>query len=289
MNKRTYLGNMLLLVTATIWGFSFIAQRLGMTHVGPFTFNGIRFLIGAAFLVPLLFVIPRSIPVRWRFALPRTLLIGGILFCASSLQQIGIMTTTAGKAGFITGLYVVLVPLLGLFLHHKTSGIVWIGAILAVVGLFLLSVTGNYTVEKGDLLVLVSALFWALHILAIDRFAQRIDGLIIAVMQFFFCGAVSLGIALYVERMAMPSIMAAAGPILYGGIMTIGIAFTLQIYGQKRAHPAHASIILCMESPIAAFGGWIVLGETLTSRSLVGSILMLAGMVLAQLPSKKNP
>lgn len=281
-------SNLLLWTAATIWGFSFVAQRVGMRHVGPFTFNGIRFLLGALSLLPLALVVKRARHFSFREQMTGCAVVGLALFCGSTLQQVGIIYTTAGKAGFITGLYVVLVPLFGLFLGHRSSRFLWSGSLLAAVGLFLLSVTETWTIQRGDLLVLAGAVFWALHILAIDHFSKRIDSLVMAVMQFFICGSLSSLVALQIESTHLSAVLAAAVPILYGGLLTTGVAFTLQIFGQKHAHPAAASIIMSMESPIAAFGGWWLLRESFTTQGLLGCILMLGGMVISQLPSANS-
>ncbi|MBN1980364.1 MAG: DMT family transporter [Chitinivibrionales bacterium] len=285
---RQLSANITLLITATIWGFSFTAQRVGMEHLGPFTFNGVRFLLGTFCLLPLLRFTRRNPPIHRKKQIAGCLLIGSILFCATSLQQIGIVNTTAGKAGFITGMYVILVPLFGIALHRYTGRAIWIGSCSALVGLYLLSVTDTLTIQQGDLLVLLSAFFWAFHILAIDRFSQTIDSILIAVIQFFICGIVSIIIAVCTESIHLESVVAASIPILYSGILGIGVAFTLQIFGQRYAHPAYASIILSMESPIAAFGGWMLLGETFSCRDLLGSMLMLAGMIISQVKGKSS-
>jgi drug/metabolite transporter (DMT)-like permease len=286
--RQRLTSNLLLWTAATIWGFAFVAQRVGMRHVGPFTFIGVRFLIGALSLAPLLLTVKRERHSSWRGQVAGCAIVGLVLFCGATLQQVGLIYTTAGKAGFITGLYVVLVPLFGLLLGHSSSKFLWAGSLLAAVGLFLLSATETWTIQGGDLLVLAGAAFWALHILSIAYFSRRIDGLVIAVAQFFICGSLSLVVAFAVESPSLPAVLEAAVPILYGGLLASGVAFTMQIYGQKHAHPAAASIIMVMESPIAAFGGWLVLGESFSTRGLLGCVLMLGGMIVSQLPSANS-
>lgn len=280
----------LLLLTAAIWGFAFVAQRAGMAHVGPFTFNAVRFALGALVLIPLLACRRgRSGAGAGKEAVGSCLglagaggLAGTVLFVAAALQQVGMTATTAGKGGFITGLYVVIVPLWGLFAGHQVRWGTWLGATLAAMGLYLLSVTGRFTMEKGDFLVLLSAFFWAAHIMVLGRYAPRFDPLRLSVIQFSVCAAFSGVTALLFETVNASGLAGAAVPILYAGIGSIGIAYTLQVVAQRWAHPAHASILLCMESPFSALGGWWILGEVLTPRALAGGALMLVGMLAAQ-------
>lgn len=289
MNTRTLRSDVLLLLTAFIWGTAFVAQRVGMAHVGPFTYSGIRFVLGTLVLLPLICFRRRSgaaaasngtaPPPLWRVGL----LAGSALFCGVSLQQVGLVYTTAGKAGFITGLYVVIVPLLGLFWRQHTHAGTWTGAVLAVAGLYLLSITADFTIAFGDLLELLGAFFWAAHVLIIAWLSPRRDPLELAAAQFSFCAALSLATALLFERFSFSAILDAAVPILYGGILSVGIAYTLQVVAQRSAPPAHAAIILCLETVFAAWGGWIVLGETLDARGILGCTLMLSGMLLSQL------
>ncbi len=288
---RKLKSDSLLLITAAIWGTAFVAQRVGMDHVGPFTFNGLRFALGCLSLLPLLYLtrkrelIPSSIrPQTGR----KTMVLGGslaglALFLGASLQQVGLVYTTAGKAGFITGLYVVIVPLLGLFWKQRPGFGTWLGAVLAAWGMYYLSVTKEFTLAFGDFLELIGAFFWAGHVLIVGWLSPRMDSLKLAFFQFAVCSILSLCTALLVETMALSSILAAALPICYGGLVSIGIAYTLQIVAQKEAKPAHAAIILSLEAVFAALGGWTILGETLSPRGLVGCSLMLLGMLLSQL------
>ena len=291
MKGVTVKSDALLLTTAVIWGFAFVAQRVGMDYVGPFTFNGIRFAIGSLSLLPLL-VISREQPAATHKILPppglKIILFGGTalglaLFSGASLQQIGLVYTTAGKAGFITGLYVIIVPLLGLFWRQQPKIGTWIGAILAAIGLYFLSVTEEFTIEPGDLLVLIGAFFWAAHVLIIGWLSPRINPIKLAFSQYVACSILSLITASLIEDITLPSIIQAAIPILYGGLLSVGIAYTLQVIAQRDAHPAHAAILLSLEAVFAAVGGWLVLGEIISARGLFGCGLMLAGMLLSQL------
>jgi drug/metabolite transporter (DMT)-like permease len=281
-------ADILLLTTALIWGVAFVAQRVGMDYVGPFTFNGIRFALGSLSLVPLLVLSQgrqrAQISVLGRFG---TAVGGGLtglaLFTGASLQQIGLVYTTAGKAGFITGLYVVIVPLLGLIWRQRPGTGTWIGAILAAIGLYLLSVTEEFTIDFGDALELAGALVWAGHVLIIGWLSHRIHPIQLAFFQYATCSVLSLAAALATEQISASGVYQAGIPILYGGLMSVGIAYTLQVVAQRDAHPAHAAILLSLEAAFAALAGWLLLGETLSTRGLVGCALMLSGMLLSQL------
>ncbi len=291
MKQGTLKADTLLLLTAAIWGFAFVAQRVGMEHIGPFLFNAIRFALGSLSLLPLIYLgmgngrseSTPPIPISKGARIAGSLLAGSVLFGGASLQQIGIVYTTAGKAGFITGLYVILVPIIGLKWGRKASTGTWFGALLAVTGLYLLSVTEKFTIDKGDLLVLMSAFMWAAHVLWISWLSPRMNPLILASSQFAICSIFSLLAASALEPIILGSILAAAAPILYGGFCSVGIAYTLQVVAQRDAHPAHASILLSMEGAFAVLGGWLILNETLSLRGLAGCGFMLAGMVLSQL------
>lgn len=288
---RTLKSDALLMLTATIWGFAFVAQRVGMEYVGPFTFNGVRFALGSLSLVPLM-LLKRKNPSAIAALLPpadrQTVAWGGalaglVLFMGASLQQSGLVHTTAGNAGFITGLYVVIVPLLGLFWRQRPDLGTWIGALLAATGLYLLSVTAAFEIAFGDFLVLVGAFFWAAHVLIIGWLSPRIESIQLACIQFAVCSLLSLITAAALETMTLQGLMGAALPILYGGLLSVGVAYTLQVVAQRDARPAHAAIILSLESVFAALGGWLLLGELLSARALVGCSLMMAGMLLSQL------
>jgi len=288
MPTGTMKSNALLLTTAAIWGFAFVAQRLGMDHVGPYTFNGIRFALGSLSLLPLLLMTANGggSSAAGAPSLRQTLL-GGIvagaaLFLGASFQQVGLVYTTAGNAGFITGLYVVIVPLMGLLWRQRPDVATWIGAVLAAAGLYLLSVTAAFTIAYGDVLELIGAFFWAGHVHIIGWLSRRIHPLRIAFIQFATCSALSLVAAVLLETMTWHGVRAALVPILYGGLMSVGVAYTLQVVAQKEAHPAHAAIILSLEAVFAALGGWLLLGEVLSLRGMSGCGLMLAGMLLSQ-------
>ncbi len=281
-------SSLLLLLTAIIWGFAFVAQKAGMEFMGPFTFNAARFLLGGLILIPL--VIKQKPGNFTKFYIHQSIkggiFAGVLLFCGASLQQIGIVYTTAGNAGFITGFYVVLVPVFGILFSHKTAVNVWIGAALALFGIYFLSVTGKFTLSKGDVLVFLSAFVWAFHVLVIGKYAPIANVIIIAVVQFFVCGLLSVLFAAYAEPFAIEGFREAAIPILYGGVLSVALAFTLQVVVQKHVHPSLVAIILSTEAIFAALGGWIILHETLTMRGIFGCILMLCGMVVAQINFK---
>jgi drug/metabolite transporter (DMT)-like permease len=291
-------ANLLLLLAAVIWGFAFVAQRVGMRYVGPLTFNGIRFALGAAALVPLLWWGRRTgSPAAGEtsgtgdrsLVLKGGITAGIVLFLGATLQQYGVVYTTAGKAGFITGLYVVFVPLLGLLVGQKTGRFVWAGALAASVGLYLLSAKGITRIDPGDGLVLLSALFWATHVLVIGRLSHRVAPVRLAVAQFTVVSVLSLIGAVMFETFDLGAIREATIPILYAGLLSVAVAYTLQVVAQQRAKPAHAAIILSFEAVFAAVGGWLVLSEGLSTRGIVGCALMLAGILLAQVDSDRKP
>ncbi|MFO7817507.1 MAG: DMT family transporter [Thermodesulfobacteriota bacterium] len=290
-----YKADFLLLITAAIWGAAFVAQRMGMDHMGPHLFNASRFALGAISLLPLIWLRSRK-GVRDNFlqagdaksVLKGGLLAGSLLFAASSLQQVGLIYTTAGKAGFITGLYVVLVPLLGLFWKQNPGLGGWIGATLSAVGLYFLTITSQLTIAYGDFLIFLCAIAFALHVLAIGWLAPRIDCIKLSSAQFAVSSFFSLIVALFIEEISWEAIKEAMIPILYAGLGSSGIAYTLQVVAQKDAPPAHASIILSLESVFAALAGWAILSETMDNRSVLGCFLMFSGMLAAQLwPRKK--
>jgi len=279
-------SNMMLLMAAAIWGLGFVAQRLGMDHMGPFTFNGLRFLLGAASLLPLLWWLKSRQPAGQsddrRLLLTGGLLAGAVLFSAASLQQVGLLYTTAAKAGFITGLYIILVPVIGLALRHKTGTNTWVGALIAMAGLYYLSVTEDFTIGYGDLLQVAGALFWAIHLLVLDHYSSRVAPIRLASVQFLVCGLLSLAVAFTIEMPTISGAVAGWQALLYAGLVSVGVGYTLQVVGQRGAHPAHAAIILSLETVFAAIGGVLLLGEILDERAIVGCALMLAGMLISQ-------
>lgn len=277
----------LLFLTAIIWGFAFVAQRVGAEFVGAFTFNGIRFLLGSLSLVPVILIFEREKFEKTKFikTLLPSLLAGMILFIASTLQQLGVeWTGSAGKAGFLTGLYIVLVPIIRLLGGKKTSILTFFGAMFALVGLFFLCMTGDeLTFDKGDIVLIIGAFFWAAHILVVDKYVNNISPLKFSMMQFFVCGLLSVIFALCTETIEFSAIKSAGIPILYGGLMSVGVAYTCQILGQKDADPTFASIVFSTESVFSAIGGAIILNEIMSGRGYLGCVLIFIGIVLSQL------
>jgi drug/metabolite transporter (DMT)-like permease len=288
-------NDLMLLVAAAIWGFAFVAQRKGMEHVGPMLYNACRFALGAFSLLPLLLInikqcdeLSSSSPVIRERVGFKGILSGGIfcglaLFVASGFQQWGMVYTTAGKAGFITGLYVVLVPIINYFWGRKIGKGTWAGAIMAVIGLYFLSIKEDFSINLGDMLVLASAFFWAIHITVIGIFSSRVGPIMLAFLQFAVASFLSLLVALPLEEITLSGIHGAMWPIMYGGFMSAGVAFTIQVIVQEKANPAHAAIIMSLETFFAALGGWLLLGEHLGMRDIFGCILMLSGMLISQL------
>jgi len=292
VNRRR--ANLLLLTAAAIWGFAFVAQRVGMRHLDPFTFNAARFVLGAVVLLPLLPLSgrrPAGTPLAGRMETVRAgVLTGLVLFSAATLQQYGMISTTAGKAGFITSLYVVFVPLLGLALGQRVSRFAWTGVSLAAIGLYLLSAQGLMDIAPGDGLVLLCAVFWAVHVQMVGALAQRVPAIRLAIGQFTTAAVLSIIGALIFDTPSWTAMQAAAMPLIYAGVFSVGIAFTLQVAGQKSAKPTAAAIILSFESVFAAIGGGLLLGERLGLRALAGCVLILGGCVVAQLgPSAAPP
>ena len=292
--KMPLKNSLCLLLAATIWGIAFVAQSVGMEYVGPFTFNGVRSLIGAAVLVPVLFILNRSgnkSSAATDSAIPessstptekavsptpynsRDLWLGGIacgfaLFAASSFQQFGIQYTTVGKAGFITACYIVIVPIIGIFLKKKCSPFIWAAVVMALVGLYLLCITDGFSIGLGDILVLVCVK--------------------LSCIQFLVCGILSMIPALILEHPQISSILTAWLPILYAGVMSCGVAYTLQVVGQKNVNPTVASLILSLESCISVLAGWVLLDQKLSIKELLGCVIMFAAIILAQLPEKEK-
>jgi drug/metabolite transporter (DMT)-like permease len=291
MTKKELTANALLVLTAAIWGFAFVAQRVGSGYVGAFTYNGVRFALGAASLLPIIYIMSRKKKTDRQaagFPMLPGIACGIVLFIASTLQQIGVAETTAGKAGFITGFYIVLVPLFGLLMKRPVGRNIWIGVVLALSGLYVLSVSGSLAISRGDLLVLTGAVFFAVHILIIDRFAGKTDSLKLSFMQFLTCSVLSCISALIFEEAPFSGVLQAAAPILYGGIGSVGVAYTLQVIAQKDAKPSHAAIIMSLEAAFGSLGGFIILHENLGVRGYVGCLLMLSGMIISQIKSEKK-
>ncbi len=295
MNQQ-YRNSLLLLITAAIWGSGFVAQALGMEHVGPFTFTWARSLIGGLFLLaamPLLDRIRGTVrgktdPNPWK---NRTLWIGGffcgtMLFISESLQQFGIMQTTVAKAGFLTSLYILIVPILGIFLNRKAFWNVWVGVLIAVAGLYLLCVKpgDSLRLSTGDTLVVACAFSFSLHILVIDRFAPLVDAVRLSCLQFFI-GSVwgAIMMALF-DPPTLEGLIGALGAILFAGVLSNGVAYTLQTVAQKGINPTIASLLMSLESVFGTLAGWLIMNQTLSAREFLGCCVMGAAIVLAQLP-----
>jgi len=283
-------ADLTMLLVAIIWGSTFVVQRLGMNHVGPFTYTGLRFAAAVLVLIP--FLVWHKSKISSQLQTPKLWQGGlwmGLVMCgAINLQQIGLLFTSVTNAGFITGLYVVIVPILGLFLGIKTSLGTWIGAILATIGMTLLSITANFTVAFGDLLQLTGAVLWASHVLLITNYAKKFDALLLACIQFIVCSVISCILALIFEKINLNNIKLAIPTLLYGGILAAGIGYTLQIIAQRNAIASHAAIILSTEALFAALAGVIFLHEFLSMRTIIGCVFMLSGMLFAQLWCNKT-
>lgn len=290
---KRFRGALLLTLTALIWGTAFVAQSLGMDHLGPFTFNGVRNFVAALGLLPvILFLRRRQGEEGTDGAAPRsrkTLWLGGglcglALGVASSLQQIGIQYTTVGKAGFLTALYIVIVPLLGLLFKKRVALPVWVSVVIAAAGTYLLSIKEDFTIGSGDLFVILCAACFSVHILLVDRFSPAVSGVELSCVQFLVAGAFSTAVAFLVETPDLHDILRSWGPILYTGLISSGVGYTFQILGQKDTQPAVASLIMSLESVFAALSGWLLLGQGMTGREAFGCALVFAAVVLAQIP-----
>lgn len=288
-------NSLILLLTALIWGVAFVAQSVGMDYVGPFTFNAVRFLIGGIVLLPCITLLKKINPSEEKPEDPakakRNLLLGGVccgiaLCAASSLQQIGIAYTTVGKAGFITAFYIVIVPIIGIFFGKKCGISVWIGVLLALAGLYFLCINEGLAIGRGDVLVFFCALLFAVHIMVIDHFSPLVDGIVMSCIQFFVSGIICAVLMFLFEKPQLGQLLAAWQPILYAGVLSCGVAYTLQIIGQKGMNPTVASLILSLESVISVLAGMVILHQNLSSREGLGCVLMFAAILLAQLPQK---
>jgi len=285
----------MLALAAAIWGFAFVAQRVGADYVGPLTFSSARFAIAAVFLWCVIAVRDgrRGIPMARRWAMTKRallpgILVGAVLALAGGLQQAGMTeavvgrAATAGEAAFITGLYMVLVPLVGSFLGHRVHWPIVAGVALAVVGLYLISVTDGLSISLGNVLVLACAFGWTAHILLIDRFSKRLSVLRLAAIQFVACSVVSALLSPLVDDAPFAGLAQAWVPLLYSGLLAGGVAFTLQVVAQRDALAAHASLIMALESVFGALGGALILGENMGVRGYVGAALMVAGIAVSQ-------
>jgi len=285
-------GELMLILAAMIWGAAFVAQSVGMDYVGPFTFQAARCLLGALVLLPVIAGFSRARP-KETAQTRKTLWTGGalcglILFAATSLQQFGLLYTTAGKSGFITALYVVLVPVLGIFLHHRTRLNTWISVAIAAAALYLLCINGSFTVGRGELLTLGCALCFSFQILAVDHYSPHVNGVKLACIQFLVCGFLSLLAMALTESPSWAAVARCWLPIAYAGILSCGVAYTLQILGQRVTSPAVASLLMSLESAFAVLFGWLLLRERLSVKEYFGCALMFGAIVLAQLPGKKR-
>ena len=295
MHKKTC-GNLMLLVTALIWGTAFVAQSAGMDYLGPFTYNGVRTLLGGVVLLPLIPLFARLKPADQRptgaaaAAVRKNSLIGGaccgVLLCvASSFQQYGISMTTAGKAGFITALYIIIVPLMGVFLKKKIPGVIWLCVVIATLGFYLLCVKEGFSVSTGDLLVLCCAVVFSVHIMVVDHFAaKQVNGVLMSCVQFLVAGSLTMLPAFAFEEISLAALWAARYTILYTGVMSCGVGYTLQILGQRYTDPTTATLIMSLESVFAALSGWLLLNEYLSGKELLGCVLVFLAVLLAQIP-----
>ncbi|KEH99403.1 DMT family transporter [Clostridium massiliodielmoense] len=300
MSNKRLGANVLLLITAAIWGLGFVAQRVGAENLGAFTFNAIRFGLGGVSLIPLILYFNGNkkkdhsdeiaIEGNFKTQILPGIMLGIALYIAATLQQIGLAYTTAAKAGFITGMYIVLVPIMGVFIGQKIEKSSCVGIMFSIIGLYLLSINSNFSISNGDLLEIIGAIFWATHILMIDYFSKKVDSLKLSCIQFITCSILSLLTALGFEVITLQAIYNAMVPLLYGGFLSVGVAYTLQVVAQKSAKPSHAVIILSMEAVFGAVGGVLLLGEEMTRRGFIGCAFILVGILASQIkfPRKKN-
>ena len=295
---KKWLGSGMLLLTAVIWGVAFVAQSVGMDYVEPFTFNFARYIIGAIVLFPFLKLgnsgTQSKDAVAKKNMIKKSVLGGigcGFLLCiASMLQQFGIMyTNVVGKAGFITALYIILVPVLGIVLGKKTKPLVWICVVISVIGLYLLCVSDGYRLEAADLFLLACALFFAFHIIFIDYISPGTNGVLVSCVQFAVAGICCMVAMFMFESPNLAGMLKAYIPILYTGVLSCGVAYTFQILGQKYVEPTKASLILCLESVVSVLAGWLLLKQALSIRELMGCIIMFAAIIMAQFVQKEEP
>lgn len=295
--SHKYKSSLLLFLTAVIWGVAFVAQSVGMDYVGPFTFNAVRFALGGTVLLPILLWKEKKEygreTIQEKQNRYRTTLLGGVccglaLGTASLLQQFGILQTTVAKAGFITALYIIMVPLMGVFFHKKVRGIVWAAVVLAVFGMYLLCVDGSLSISRGDGFVFLGSLVFTVHIFVIDYFSPKADGVALSCIQFYtssiLCG---IGMLLF-EEPSWKALAEGWQPILYAGALSCGVGYTFQIIGQKGMEPAVASLILSLESVISLIAGWLILGQELNAKEICGCVIVFTAIILVQLPQRKK-
>ncbi|MBQ7895056.1 MAG: DMT family transporter [Oscillospiraceae bacterium] len=290
MSKKMQ-GNIMLLITAMIWGSAFVAQSKGMEFIGPFTFNVLRNFVGGIVLMPVIAIFSRGTnhSPEEKKQINKNTLIGGVfcgivLFVASSFQQYGLVHTTAGKAGFITALYIVIVPLLGVFMGKKVPKIVWGCVALAIAGFWLLCIKEGFSVGLGDLMVLICAFFYSMHIVTIDHFSPKADCVKMSCVQFWVAGFISLIPMLLFEEPRMDAIMDAKWTVLYAGVLSSGVAYTFQIIAQRHTEPTVATLLMSLESVFAALSGWLILNETMLPKEFIGCILVFIAVIFAQIP-----
>lgn len=298
MSRQKTRNSFLLFLTACIWGMAFVSQSKGMEYMHPFTFNGIRALIGA--LVLLLYIVitrraagDKAVPVNWPVTIRAGIWCGIALTVASTLQQYGILYTTVGKAGFITTLYIIFVPIGGIFFRRKVSAIVWIGAAMAAVGMYLLCMTESLSLGRGDIMVFLCAVIFAAHIMIVDHYAEQAEGVIVSCIQFLICGVVCTAAAMIWGAPTFLQLRDGAGTLLYAGVLSCGVGYTLQIVGQKGVNPTVAALILSMESVVATVAGWaaykiglLKTDQSMTLRQIVGCAIVFIAVILVQLPAE---
>lgn len=287
----------LLFLTAFIWGAAFVAQSVGMDHIGPFAFNAARSYVGGLALIPVVLAFDRKKTPEQRQAERadrKTLVLGGVccglaLGVASLFQQVGIQYTTVGKAGFITAMYIVIVPILGIFFGKKVGGKLWISVVIAILGLYMLCMTGSMALQWGDILVIICAFCFSAHIMIIDYFSPKVDGVKMSCIQFFVAAVLSTVVMVPVEGVpSLQALLVSWMPILYAGVLSSGVGYTLQIIGQRGVNPTVASLVLSLESVFSVLAGWVILGQSMSGREILGCVLMFAAIILAQLPDKKQ-
>ncbi len=299
MNKTQARNSFLLFLAAAIWGMAFVSQSKGMDYMGAFTFNGVRSLIGTAALGIYLLISHKVAgpknrePINWKKAIIGGICCGLALTTASTLQQFGIVYTTVGKAGFITTLYIIFVPILGIFLRRRVNFAVWIAVVLAAAGMYLLCMTESFSLGLGDTLVFLCAVVYAVHILVVDKFAPMMEGALLSFIQFFFCGIVCTTCAIIWEHPTFAQLIQGIIPLLYAGVMSCGVAYTLQIVGQKGVNPTIAALLMSLESVVATISGYAayklgLLGtdQTMTGRQILGCVIVFAAIILVQLPEE---
>lgn len=291
--KQQIKSSLILLLTATIWGVAFVAQSVGMEYIGPFTFNAIRCVLGGLVLIPVILVLKKKKETgaeNQEKEDKKTLWAGGIacgviLCIASNLQQFGIMEASVGKSGFFTALYIVMIPVIGIFIGKRPGIKLWFCVALAVVGMYLLCMKdGSFTIEQADIMLLLCALVFSFHILVVDYFSPKVDGVKMSCIQFFVCGVLSAVGMLFTETPDISNIQAAWLPLLYAGLLSCGVGYTLQIVGQKGINPVIASLIMSLESVISALAGWVILGQVLSPKEILGCVLMFVAIIITQIP-----